>query len=187
VDAISASQINPPPVVTGPTPEDIRKVVAEHQAKESRKSKNTDTEKDKDKDKDKDKKKEDKESPKPKPTSPALVPAIPTSPPVASHRKFALHRQVFDMRKAEIKRREQGVKAKEVSKGELNLKLVLWSFSSGFGRQEGRSGDRYARVEILVEVKERRSDVDSESTSSRIRLHRKTKPHPYTFFPMILF
>ena len=39
------------------------------------------------------------------------------SSPPATHRKFALHRQIFDMRKNEIKRREQSVKAREVGRG----------------------------------------------------------------------
>ena len=75
------------------------------------------------KDKDKDKAKEndqDKDKDKDR-ASPDLsnVPNLPvsTSPPASTHRKFALHRQIFDMRRAEIRRKEQGVKAKEVSKG----------------------------------------------------------------------
>jgi hypothetical protein len=50
--------------------------------------------------------------PSPSPASP-----IPVSSPPATHRKFALHRQIFDMRKNEIKRREQSVKAREVGRG----------------------------------------------------------------------
>jgi hypothetical protein len=91
------------------------------EAKESEKS---DKEKDKDKAKDEkdketgkgDDKDKDKAKDSPVPTSPS-TPSIPVASAVPSHRKFALHRQIYDMRKNEIKRKEQGVKAREVGKG----------------------------------------------------------------------
>jgi hypothetical protein len=70
------------------------------------------------KEKDKDRK-EDKEKEILKPASP--IPPSPAPTPAASHRKFALHRQIFEMRRDDIKRKEQGVKAREVGKGMLRL------------------------------------------------------------------
>jgi hypothetical protein len=114
----------PPPIpaVIGPSPEEIKKAIAEHQAKEARKASSSTSSSNTDKDKEKDKDKDVKpKSPTRTPISPAIpIPATTNTPPIASHRKFALHRQVFDMRRAEIRRREQGVKAKEVSKGECS-------------------------------------------------------------------
>ncbi|AFR97261.2 hypothetical protein C343_05406 [Cryptococcus neoformans C23] len=112
-----------PPTTASPTPvrpssEDIRKVVAEYKAREAEKSKSAGG---KDKggeggskvqDKGKDK---GKESPK-SPASPAPA-STPTPTPTPTHRKFALHRAIFDMRRNELKRREMGVKAREVGKG----------------------------------------------------------------------
>jgi hypothetical protein len=107
----SATLIAPPapPTPTGPSQEDIRKVIAEHKAREEKKASASKTD-----DKDKEKEKEKPSSPIP-PSSPSPAPA-PTATP--SHRKFALHRQIFDMRREDIKRKEQGVKAREVGKGE---------------------------------------------------------------------
>jgi hypothetical protein len=110
----SATLISPPPAPTpsGPSQEEIKKVIADYKAREEKKGAKSD-EKEKDKDK-----KEDKEKEKPKPASP--IPSSP-APPSASHRKFALHRQIFEMRRDDIKRKEQGVKAREVGKGMLRL------------------------------------------------------------------
>jgi hypothetical protein len=94
-------------------------VIADYKAREEKKGVKSD-EKEKDKDK-----KEDKEKEIPKPTSP--IPSSPAPTPAASHRKFALHRQIFEMRRDDIKRKEQGVKAREVGKGMLRLfGLCVW-------------------------------------------------------------
>jgi hypothetical protein len=84
-------------------------VIEEYKAREAKKS-----EKDKKDDKGKGKDNVDDKETTPKPTTP-----IPTSPApaIASHRKFALHRQIFEMRRDDIRRKEQGVKAREVGKG----------------------------------------------------------------------
>lgn len=93
-------------------------MVTEYQARESAKSKSA-AERDKEDGsgyKDQDKKKEkDKESPK-SPASPTPA-STPTPAPTPTHRKFALHRAIFDMRRNELKRREMGVKAREVGRG----------------------------------------------------------------------
>jgi hypothetical protein len=109
----SATLISPPPAPTpsGPSQEEIKKVIADYKAREEKKGAKSD-EKDNDK-------KEDKEKEIPKPTSP--IPSSPAPTPAASHRKFALHRQIFEMRRDDIKRKEQGVKAREVGKGMLRL------------------------------------------------------------------
>ncbi|EAL19441.1 hypothetical protein CNBH0130 [Cryptococcus deneoformans B-3501A] len=117
-----ASLIPPPtpasPTPAKPSPEDIRKVVAEYQAREAGRSKSA-AGKDKEgeggpKDQDKGKEK-GRESPK-SPASPAPA-STPTPAPTPTHRKFALHRAIFDMRRNELKRREMGVKAREVGRG----------------------------------------------------------------------
>lgn len=107
-----------PPTSTGPSPEDIKKVIADYHVREAKKAEAA-KEKDKDNDKAKeaDKGKDEKKDPKEKTTGPSVSPSIPVASPPASHRKFALHRQVFDMRRNEMKRREQTVKAKEMGKG----------------------------------------------------------------------
>lgn len=93
-------------------------MVAEYKAREAEKSKSAGGKdkggeggsKDQDKGKDR-----GKESPK-SPASPAPA-STPTPTPTPTHRKFALHRAIFDMRRNELKRREMGVKAREVGKG----------------------------------------------------------------------
>ncbi|KAK4683779.1 hypothetical protein P7C73_g6447, partial [Tremellales sp. Uapishka_1] len=95
----------------GPSSEDIRKVVSDYEARKTKAT--ADGNKNKDEKSDKEKEKPAKPAPIPVPVA-SPVPALAPTP---SHRKFALHRSIFDMRKAEIRRREQGVKAKEVSKG----------------------------------------------------------------------
>lgn len=112
-DECDSASLIPPPTPAGPSAEDIKKVVAEHAAKEAKKEAKAKDGKDGEKGKDDNGK--DKVSPIPVPSPVAAVSA--PSTPVPQHRKFALHRQIFDMRKAELKRKEQGVKAKEVSKG----------------------------------------------------------------------
>ena len=125
----SASPISPPSTpAPGPSADDIKKVIADYQAREARKGekgKDKDGEKkddksksgESDKDKDKDKKKKTDGA-----VSPPSIP-LTTPSPAATHRKFALHRQIFDMRRADLKRKTQGVQAKEVSKGETCLTL----------------------------------------------------------------
>ncbi len=49
------------------------------------------------------------------PASAAPTSPLPVAPP--AHRKFTLHRQIWEMRKAEIKKREMTTKAKEVGRG----------------------------------------------------------------------
>ncbi|WVR04923.1 hypothetical protein IAU60_001935 [Kwoniella sp. DSM 27419] len=116
-----ASPIAPviPPVAT-PSPEDIKRVVSEYQAREARK-------KGKEDDKGGGSKKGGSEdggskegkgsaSPAPTPTPTAAA----TSPPSAAaptHKKYQLHRHIFEMRRAEQRKKEQGVKAREVSRG----------------------------------------------------------------------
>ncbi|WWC61468.1 uncharacterized protein I303_104052 [Kwoniella dejecticola CBS 10117] len=129
----AASPISPPtPAASpGPSAEDIKKVIAEHQAREARKaekgnndSKDKDKEgaEDKDKVKNKDKDKDQVKSPAsntpsiPTATSPSPSPSQPPLP-APTHKKYALHRHIFEMRKNELKRKEMGNKAKEVSRG----------------------------------------------------------------------
>jgi hypothetical protein len=90
-------------------------VIAEHKAREDKKEKGD---------------KEKKKPASPKPISPVPSPApAPAPAPAASHRKFALHRQIFDMRRDDIKRKEQGVKAREVGKGEFWDRCDIWDWS----------------------------------------------------------
>ncbi|WRT66825.1 uncharacterized protein IL334_003788 [Kwoniella shivajii] len=120
-----ASPISPPAATSGPSADDIKKVISDYQSREARKFSKIE---EKDKDKDQEKKDEkgeidkikEKDKDQDKPKSPeASTPSIPTaSTPVSpTHRKFALHRHIFEMRKNDIRKREQGIKAKEVSKG----------------------------------------------------------------------
>ncbi|RSH87869.1 uncharacterized protein EHS24_000387 [Apiotrichum porosum] len=130
---------------TGPSADDIRKVIADYSARETRRTALKD-EAEKNKDEDKDKKPEEKkglvgglissvsssisslamgdteEKKDSKPSSPA--PASPGSPtttgipsvPAQTHKKYTLHRTFFENRRAELRRREQTARAKEVSK-----------------------------------------------------------------------
>jgi hypothetical protein len=75
-----------------------------------------------------DSKDEDKQKNKSKdPASPAVSTPPGTASPAPSsgpqHRQFELHRSIFAMRQRELKTREQGAKAKEVGKGELQSSL----------------------------------------------------------------
>ncbi|OCF55062.1 hypothetical protein L486_07172 [Kwoniella mangroviensis CBS 10435] len=115
----SASPIPTPASTPGPSADDIKKVIADYHQREARKSDKGDKDKDKDKGKDEQEKEKGNDvkvvdSPK----SPS-TPSIPTSstPQNPTHRKFQLHRHIFEMRKNELRRKEQGNKAKEVSKG----------------------------------------------------------------------
>lgn len=110
----SATQIAAPPA--GPSAEDIRKVVSEYKLKEEKKKKKTEEGKDDDKDK-----KDETKSPKTPETPPSV--GVPTSNQ-RTHKKYALHRQIFESRKAEIRRKEQTVRAKEVSKGLSRVELA---------------------------------------------------------------
>lgn len=110
--------ITPPtPAPSGPSQEDIKKVISDYKAREAKKGTG---------DKDKETKVDDSREPPPEPlvksstSTPKPASPSPVSIPVsaAGHRKFALHRQIFEMRQNEIKRKEMGVKAREVGKGE---------------------------------------------------------------------
>ncbi|WVQ79621.1 hypothetical protein IAT38_001721 [Cryptococcus sp. DSM 104549] len=111
-----ASPIAAPAPPPGPSAEDIRKVVADYNAREARKKKGAEKKDDKDKDKDKDGKDGKKDSAKSPSPAPASVP-VATTPPAPTHRKFALHRQMFEMRKNELKRKDMQSKAREVGRG----------------------------------------------------------------------
>jgi hypothetical protein len=100
------------------------------EAKKAEKAKGADGDKDKDKDKDKEKdndKDKDAEkvsgspakSPSPSIKSPASPPAGTT--PSGTHRKYALHRQIWDMRRMEMRKKDHTAKAKEVGKGECGV------------------------------------------------------------------
>ncbi|ODN72677.1 hypothetical protein L202_08116 [Cryptococcus amylolentus CBS 6039] len=105
-----ASPIAPPPQLSAPSAEDIRKVVADYHARDSRKKEASAKPDEKEKDP------KDAKSPSP---APSPAPTVPTSTPPAqpTHRKFALHGKMFEIRKQEMRRREQGVKAREVGRG----------------------------------------------------------------------
>ena len=119
---------SPVPEPPGPSQDEIRKIVAEYKAKEEKRSKSDD----KDKDKEKDKEDQDKEEKKSKPTVPVPAPAPTPTAVAAVHRKFALHRQIFDMRRDDIKRKEQGVKAREVGKG-ASFSFFGWANAKSVG------------------------------------------------------
>nr|XP_019013219.1 uncharacterized protein I206_01284 [Kwoniella pini CBS 10737]OCF52000.1 hypothetical protein I206_01284 [Kwoniella pini CBS 10737] len=125
----TASPISSPtpiPALTptsGPSAEDLKKVISEYQSREARKLDKDKVKKD-EKDTDKDKEKENENDKINSSTSIPSTQSIPTStvqPPIPAptHKKYALHRHIFEMRKNELKRKEQGNKAKEVSRGEL--------------------------------------------------------------------
>ena len=116
----SATLINPPtPTPTGPSQEDIRKVIADYKAREAKKATS-------DKEKEKEKPDDSREPPpeplvkstSPKPISTPPAGSTSTPAPGSGHRKYALHRQIFEMRQNDIKRKEMGMKAREVGKGE---------------------------------------------------------------------
>ncbi|KAL7422101.1 hypothetical protein Q5752_002744 [Cryptotrichosporon argae] len=126
-----ATQIPTP----GPSAEDVRKVVADYHVREARKAEAAKAGKDgAGKDKEGKEGKDDKDECKDKDKGkdgPASNPSAPTSSPSQrqaqaspaptptppTHRKFALHRQLFESRKAELRRREQAAKAREMSRG----------------------------------------------------------------------
>jgi hypothetical protein len=117
----SSASLIPPAAASTPSPSaaDIARVVEEHKAREARR-----LEKAKAKDDAGDSKDEDKQKNKSKdPASPAASTPPGTASPAPSsgpqHRQFELHRSIFAMRQRELKTREQGAKAKEVGKGEL--------------------------------------------------------------------
>ncbi|RXK36048.1 hypothetical protein M231_06696 [Tremella mesenterica] len=108
-----------PPPGSGPSDEDIKKVIADHHAREERKKlaqkdgqPKVKDEKEKGKE-GKDSKGEEKKSSRQ--SSPPL--SIPNSNP-PTHKKYTLHRHIFDMRRAEVKKRALGQQAKEMTKGE---------------------------------------------------------------------
>lgn len=124
----SASEI-PDPTPAGPSAADIAKVVDEHKAKEAAREAKAKAkaaggdaaDKDKDKDKLDASSEKAKETTTSRPTTPSLS-GIPSPSSTAAakgkHKMYALHRSMFAMRVREHKQREQGVKAKEVGKGE---------------------------------------------------------------------
>ncbi|WVQ77911.1 hypothetical protein IAR50_007617 [Cryptococcus sp. DSM 104548] len=103
-----ASPIAPPPQASTPSAEDIRKVVADYNAREAKK-KQSSTKADE----------TEKGTKEAKPDAPSPASSVPTStpPPRPTHKKYALHGKMFDIRKQELRRREQGVKAREVGRG----------------------------------------------------------------------
>lgn len=119
----SATLIPEPPAATGPSKEDIAKVIQEHKKKEAdRADKAKQTEKQDAEEKGKGDSKDSEES-KPKPASSPSPPStihIPESsaPTPSKHRRFALHRGIFSMRERDVRSREHVAKAKEVGKGE---------------------------------------------------------------------
>ncbi|KAK1924588.1 VPS4-associated protein 1 [Papiliotrema laurentii] len=108
-----------PPTQTGPSAEDIQKVIADYHVREARKAEAAKGKNDEGKEEKNDAKdtKDPKKASDKGDTNPASPSAAPTSPALATHRKFALHRQIFEMRQHEIRKKEQGVKAREVGKG----------------------------------------------------------------------
>lgn len=102
-----------PPTQSGPSPEDIKKVIADYHVREAKKAEAA-KEQGKEDEKEKEGSKDAKDQ---KVVEIPSSPSIPVTSPPASHRKFALHRQIFDMRKSELRRRDQGNKAREVGKG----------------------------------------------------------------------
>ena len=104
----SASLIpSAPPAPSGPSAEDVKRVISEYESRKTIKDDSAKSDKDS----------KDKEKEKASATPPATASPIPVATPAATHRKFALHRQIFDMRRNEIKRKEMGMRAKEVGKG----------------------------------------------------------------------
>ncbi|WOO83408.1 UPF0589 protein [Vanrija pseudolonga] len=129
----------------GPSAEDIRKVVAEYGVREARKAEKKAEEKEKEKDKDKASAfslggiasgiasgvgsvasgvgsavgltggaEGAKDEPK---TPPAPITANIPSSTAPTHKKYALHRSIFEARRADLIRKQQAARAKEVSKG----------------------------------------------------------------------
>lgn len=114
---------------------------AKADSKEKDKDKGTEKDKDKEKEKEKGKHSDDKETT-------TSVPNLPTSTG-SQHKKYTLHRQIFEMRLGEIKRREMGNKAREVGKGlpqvprgmfwcVLNVHPCLAPFPNPSSFKEGR-------------------------------------------------
>ncbi|KAL7413035.1 AAA-ATPase Vps4-associated protein 1-domain-containing protein [Mrakia frigida] len=91
----------PSPASSGPSKEEIAKVIADYERKKS---------KGKDKDEDKKDKKEEPAS------APFLTPSVPAAPPPPSHPVYELHRDYWALRQSEMKKRDNLVKAKAVSK-----------------------------------------------------------------------
>lgn len=142
----SATALAMPPA--GPSAEDIRKVVAEYGVREARKAEKK-AEESKDKDKEKASAfslggiasgiasgvgsvasgvgsavgltggaEEAKDEPK---TPPAPITANIPSSTAPTHKKYALHRSIFEARRADLIRKQQAARAKEVSRGECVL------------------------------------------------------------------
>ncbi|KAJ9105257.1 hypothetical protein QFC21_001624 [Naganishia friedmannii] len=115
----------PEPTPSGPTAEEIAKVVKEHEEKEAQRRKAA-AEKD-GKASDSAKEKEKDELFKPTTATGIIPPSAASVSESASastlikatggHRRYALHRGIFTMRQRELRAREQGVQAKEKSKG----------------------------------------------------------------------
>lgn len=111
---------------SGPTKEDIAKVIEEHKQQEARR-----LERSKEKDQDgKDGKTDDKDNQDPKKKAAVPIPLpidVTGSSATPKHRQFVLHRGIFSMLEREARSREQGAKAKEVGKGLLPPCYDGWS------------------------------------------------------------
>lgn len=126
----SASPIAPPPTPPGPSADDIRKVISDYEARQAKKAAAGTAaggdSKGKEADGKEDKSAKDAKDGNKASSSPSRIPSsTPASPPAAAtpaaapatHRKFALHRQIWEMRRQEMKRKEMSSKAKEVGRG----------------------------------------------------------------------
>jgi hypothetical protein len=131
----------PEPTPSGPTAEDIAKVIKEHEEKEAaaRKQKatgpadTTDGKKTGAENAVKEQEKDGSLSLKASST-PSKTTTTTTTTGMATgsqHRRYALHRGIFMMRQRELRAREQGVQAKEKSKGASVMRVcVVCAFSS---------------------------------------------------------
>ncbi|KAJ9120872.1 hypothetical protein QFC22_002807 [Naganishia vaughanmartiniae] len=125
----------PEPTPSGPTAEEIAKVIKEHEEKEARRRKasaekggkaGSDAVKGKEKDD------VSKPSTPGKDSSPATGESTATlsKATTGGHRRYALHRGIFTMRQRELRAREQGVQAKEKSKGSFSRVTFSFRFLS---------------------------------------------------------
>ncbi|CDZ98820.1 VPS4-associated protein 1 [Phaffia rhodozyma] len=123
-DSGFATLLTPPPA-DKPLKEEIGKVIAEYEAKEvRRKEKSKEEREGKDKESEKESIKAGKEEAEAKKASTPLIPSTPITP---SHKSYALHRDIFNMRISDAKKKENLMKAKAVSKD-------LPRAPTGFGR-----------------------------------------------------
>lgn len=113
----SASPIAPPPAPPGPSADDIRKVISDYESRQAKKGDAKGKGKDGDKAEGDNEKEKEKDGKTGAATSSPAGTVSPAAPALPGHRKFALHRQIWEMRKQEMKRKEMSSKAKEVGKG----------------------------------------------------------------------